>query len=408
MSLRLRQKEYDLEKEKLVQSQITLETKRQFIRCVCHEVRTPLSIILNGIYVLEAECKPLNQPSLIDAIEDVKLSCQSANDLMKALLAYEQLESRTMKISPRPVDLFSCILENIETFQPAARQWNVTLTFESTVSDSVFVNASVDEFSFAVRALVDNALKFSPTGTGVRIRLYFPSETGEDDNEEVYQWIRFEVTDMGQGLTPERVATLFKNIERFTPTSNNTEQGGGVAVCVVHGIIDLHKGRVGVASPGLGQGSSYFIDMPVLRAEKGHSSKSTHKTIYQGTYDFPSPSASAPRGFKLVRNLMRMGLFFNSESSSRGMSIRNVRMSSFRMMSRRASLLANVISSRRIGKSADTSTILIVFFALEASSTGADKLVESPSQVLLKGIPHKPEIVLENPHNSTQDSAPSG
>ena len=235
MSLRLRQKEYDLEKEKLVQSQITLETKRQFIRCVCHEVRTPLSIILNGIYVLEAECKPLNQPSLIDAIEDVKLSCQSANDLMKALLAYEQLESRTMKISPRPVDLFSCILENIETFQPAARQWNVTLTFESTVSDSVFVNASVDEFSFAVRALVDNALKFSPTGTGVRIRLYFPSETGEDDNEEVYQWIRFEVTDMGQGLTPERVATLFKNIERFTPTSNNTEQGGGVAVCVVHG-----------------------------------------------------------------------------------------------------------------------------------------------------------------------------
>ena len=344
--MRLRKKEYELEKEKLAQSQLTLETKRLFIRCVCHEVRTPLSIILNGIYVLENQCKPLHQPALDDAIEDVKLSCQSANDLMKALLAYEQLESRTMKISPRPLDVYTCTLENIQTFQPAARQWDVTLTFESSLQDSVFVSASIDEFGFAVRALVDNALKFSPNGTGVRTRLYIPSELGEEE-EGGSRWVRFEVTDMGQGLTQERVATLFKNIERFTPTSNNTEQGGGVAVCVVHGIIDLHRGRVGVASPGLGLGSSYFIDMPVLRTEQGPANKSDFRVIHQGTYDFPN--TSAPRGFKLVRNLMRMGLFLNPETSVRGMSGKSAGTSNFRALSRRSSLFASALSVKRLG-----------------------------------------------------------
>ena len=346
--MRLRQKEYALEREKLAQSQLTLETKRLFIRCVCHEVRTPLSVILNGIYVLESQCISLDRPDLTDAIEDVKLSCQSANDLMKALLAYEQLESRTMKISPRPLDVYTCIFENIQTFQPAARQWGITLTFESSLRDAVFVNVSTDEFGFAVRALVDNALKFSPEGTGVRTRLYFPSDLGEDEEDGGSQWVRFEVIDMGQGLTEERVATLFKNIERFNPTSNNTEQGGGVAVCVVHGIIDLHRGRVGVASPGVGLGSSYFIDMPVLRIEPGSTNENDVKVIHKGTYDFSTMSKSAPRGLKLVRNLMRMGLFFNPETSYRGMSFKSAG-TNFRMLSRRSSLFTSDLSVKRLG-----------------------------------------------------------
>jgi signal transduction histidine kinase len=215
------------EKDRLRSFEVSLDTKRLFIRCVCHEVRSPLSTVLSGIYILEDLLQD-DEDEVVNTIADIKLSCQSANDIMKALLLYEQLESKTMKVTTTPQEIQKFVEQNVMCFAAAARQGDVTLTLEKMDDDEIFVNCSPDEFGFALRALVDNAIKFAPPMTHVNVKLYTPSDEDNDDTSQgSTQWVRFKVTDMGPGLTADGVATLFKNIERFTPTDNNTDQGGG-------------------------------------------------------------------------------------------------------------------------------------------------------------------------------------
>jgi signal transduction histidine kinase len=273
----MRLQEQALEKENLALQQKTLQMHRLFIRSVCHEVRSPLSVVLNGIYMFEVLCRRHEDMLIDDTLLDIQSSCQSAVDLMESLLVYEQLESQTLKLKPEEMELAEFVESNLAGFIPLAKQWDVSLSYMVKLQGRAFVNASRTELGLTVRALVDNAMKYTPPGGRVEVNLY------ECEKLDSTDWIRVEVTDTGPGLSAEKVQSLFEHIQKFTPTTNNTEQGRGVAIYVIHGIVKLHGGKVGVASPGLGLGSSYFIDIPISRVEYGGVSLKDSKMIRGGS-----------------------------------------------------------------------------------------------------------------------------
>ena len=321
----LRMQDRTLDKENLRRSMALLDMKRLFVRSVCHEVRTPLSIVMNSLYMLESLCAPFEDTTINETLEEAKLSCQSANDMMQALLTYEQLEGRTLSLTLKEVDLHAFIEKSLQGVDAGARLWDITFKYDMKVLDQVFVNASVAEFDLAIRSLVKNAIKFTPPGGLVHLKLY--SIIGESvdigESSSIEDWIRFEVTDTGPGLSKKQIAALLRNIENFQPTFNNTEQGGGVTVCVVHGIVDLHGGRMGVVSPGEGQGSSYFIDMPIARRVAQPTLSPRRAVFHQGTNALSVKELFGKKDLN-VRSILKRGVYRPQSNSPKNASLNKV------------------------------------------------------------------------------------
>lgn len=278
----MRTQEQALAKEGLIRFQIlqeVLQTKRAFIRCVSHEVRSPLSVILQGINFLEELCTPLNNATISEVITDIQLSCASAMDIMLDLLTYERIESRTLQLEKVELDFHDLIEQNILHSVVTAKQKDIRLTLNINEDDQIYIHAAPSEMGLAIRNLLVNAVRFTPVGGRVEARVH-----SHGSNEADY--IRFEVSDTGDGLTEGDQAELMDQIQRFSPTVNDVEQGHGVGFFVCHGIVKMHGGRVGVQSEGIGLGSTYFIDMPVAHRKKRSSQGSSKKVqvMHQGSH----------------------------------------------------------------------------------------------------------------------------
>ena len=95
-----------------------LATKRSFVRMVSHEIRTPLNVVLTGLTVMEKElAKHNNEAALLDIVQDARLSCDSAIDLLNDLLSYEKLEAGVMTLEKSEVSVMALLREAVGPFQ---------------------------------------------------------------------------------------------------------------------------------------------------------------------------------------------------------------------------------------------------------------------------------------------------
>ncbi len=108
----------------------------------------------------------------------------------------------------------------------------------------------------AIYNLVENAIKYTPTGGQVRVKLH------PQANEVV-----FEVHDTGIGIAPLDLPRLFERFYRSGQPRSHTQRGTGLGLAIVKSIAERHEGRVWVESQ-LGKGSMFYIESP-LQCQKG-------------------------------------------------------------------------------------------------------------------------------------------
>jgi signal transduction histidine kinase len=109
--------------------------------------------------------------------------------------------------------------------------------------------ADVDRLQQVFWNLLKNALKFTPPGGRIRIR----SMNLRSD------LLRIEVRDSGKGIPPGTLSRIF---EPFEQVENSEGLGLGLAIC--KNIVELHGGRITVNSPGLGNGATFIVEIPVV------------------------------------------------------------------------------------------------------------------------------------------------
>lgn len=260
------------------------DEKRQFIRCVCHEVRTPLSVIYSALYLLDNVSAKYKDLAMTEAIEEAKLSCQSAADTISALLLHQQLESNAVVLRQERVNVYSYIEDCVSAFHPATELWDITFTYTYTSKFDMFMSVSTEEFGLAMRALINNGVRYTPPKGMVRVVVSSVLDDGSEASfDHKATFIRISVSDSGMGLTNEAKLAILLAIEKFTPSSNETQQGHGVALSTVHGVAKLHGGRIGIESAGLGQGSTFFVEIPILEKVWAPTLLPKGKVVHQGT-----------------------------------------------------------------------------------------------------------------------------
>jgi signal transduction histidine kinase/DNA-binding response OmpR family regulator len=223
---------------------------------ISHEFRTPLTLILGpiGQMLQETSARDLRQRLLL-----VRQNAEYLLRLISQILDLSKVESGKMRLRAAEHDLVSALQTIVVPFAALAEQQELTLQCDLPASPVLlyFDREVVDKI---INNLLANALKFTPRGGTVRLRLrgVMPERTvGRDGWKHGYAEIV--VGDTGIGIPRDQLSQIFKRF--YQVDSGRSREGIGVGLALVKELVELHGGTIGVESE-LNTGTTFTIRLP--------------------------------------------------------------------------------------------------------------------------------------------------
>jgi signal transduction histidine kinase len=230
--------------------------KEEFSALVSHELRTPLTSIIGYLELLNDEAeRDAEDPAAQQRIRFLNVVDRNARRLLRLvgdLLFVAQVEAGKLSLEEGDVDLESVAKDSVEAAAPRARDAHVELTLDS--ERVPLVRGDRDRLAQALDNLVSNAIKFTPEGGHVVVRLL-----REGDRTIL------EVSDTGIGISQADLERLFQRFFRTQRATSAAIPGFGLGLTIAQAIVHAHDGQISVQSLD-GQGTTFRIELPLLRA----------------------------------------------------------------------------------------------------------------------------------------------
>jgi signal transduction histidine kinase/DNA-binding response OmpR family regulator len=223
--------------------------KDEFLATVSHELRAPLNAIL-GWVTLAREGR-LDEASKERALETVERNAHTQKKLVDDLLDVSSIITGNLSLDLEPTDLASVIEKAVESVRPAAEAKGVHLQMDLGVMVDMF-RLDHNRIQQVIWNLVHNAVKFTPPGGSVKVRLWYCHGQAE-----------IEVSDTGIGIAPEFLPFVFDRFRQADGSITRTHGGLGLGLAIVRSLVEMHGGTVGVESAGLGQGATFRTTLPL-------------------------------------------------------------------------------------------------------------------------------------------------
>ena len=230
--------------------------KEEFSALVSHELRTPLTSIIGNLELLNDEAeRDADDPAAQQRIRFLNVVDRNARRLLRLvgdLLFVAQVEAGKLSLEQGDVDLESVAKDSVEAAAPRAREAHVELVLDS--ERVPLVRGDRDRLAQALDNLVSNAIKFTPEGGHVVVRLL-----REGDRAVL------EVSDTGIGISQADLERLFQRFFRTQRATSAAIPGFGLGLTIAQAIVHAHDGQISVQSLD-GQGTTFRIELPLLRA----------------------------------------------------------------------------------------------------------------------------------------------
>jgi signal transduction histidine kinase len=223
--------------------------KNQFLGMAAHDLRNPLHGILTYSSFLLEDADKLNadQIEFITVIHD---QSQYMASLVNDLLDVATIESGKLQLDLQPVDLLKLAQTNLNRNRLIAARKDITLDLQGdSIPMGLFDPAKIEQ---VLDNLTTNAIKYSPPGSRVHIRL---QTSGEEE-------ILISVQDEGPGIPPAEMEKLFKPFQRTSVKTTSGEKSTGLGLVIVKRIVTGHGGRIWVESQ-LGIGSTFYVAISI-------------------------------------------------------------------------------------------------------------------------------------------------
>lgn len=227
------------------------DTLRRFVADASHELRTPLTAIRTFTELLQGNAGS-DPGQRAEFLQESLAQIARLNWLTDNLLNLSRLDAGVANLELAPHTVAELIGEATAGFREQARQAGVELIVEADEPSPTLV-CDAGRLEMALRNLVDNALKFTPSGG--QIRLGYSEETTPATGQAVVIW----VADTGVGIDPEELPFIF---QRFFRSTRTRREGSGLGLAIVQSVAQAHSGTVSVNSEP-GQGSRFEIRLPL-------------------------------------------------------------------------------------------------------------------------------------------------
>lgn len=221
------------------------EKQRQFAADASHELRTPLSVVMASADLLEGD-PSITSPFLKQVIGDVRDEVKKMTKLVSDLLFVARSDNQALKLKLSKTDLAAAADQTVRLMQPLADKKNITLVREGEAS----LSAKLDEQKMKqlLLILVDNAVKYTPEGGKVTVRVMSPAA----------KKIRIEVEDTGIGISEADKERIFDRFFRVDKARSREMGGNGLGLAIAQEIVNLHGGTIGVESE-VGEGTKFIV-----------------------------------------------------------------------------------------------------------------------------------------------------
>ncbi len=251
--------------DQLLDKSIALEhlnrDKDEFIGIAVHGLKNPLSLIIMAASMLRLNSERMPKSELDKNLEWIELSAWRMEDLVLKLLQSNAIESGGMDCAPETIDVSSVLLPIVQEYDRLALAKGIRLVAEDAGHPlSVFADASMTRDIFD--NLISNAVKFSPTDTTIRVRIFPDVEPKEDTNELSTPMRRIAVQDEGPGITEEDQERLFGKFERLSARPTGGEHSTGLGLSIVKRFVEIMGGRIWCESTP-GNGAAFIVELPV-------------------------------------------------------------------------------------------------------------------------------------------------
>lgn len=223
------------------------QLKEEMLSAVSHEMRTPLTAILGF-----AEFMLDSQPAEKERRYFLKILLQEAQRLSRLIdnfLRLTRLKARRESYRMQPLNPTELLHNALGKFSQGLPQHSLHLEIVPGVKA---FSGDFDSICLALDNLLTNAVKYSPNGGDITIGAY-------NDNGEVVLWVR----DQGIGMEKSELDLIFNDFYRIDNTDRRRTGGAGLGLTLVREIVQLHQGRVRVASSP-GSGSTFYLSFPAL------------------------------------------------------------------------------------------------------------------------------------------------
>ncbi len=242
------------------QLQLAEETRRRFLQDSAHELKTPLAVIeatssamIDGVYTPERRH--------LETIRDQsRVLARIVDDLRTISLA----EGGHLPLQRIPLDV-RAVLESVAAgFEARAVSGSVRLSTDGP--SGLTVEADPDRIRQIVGALVDNALRHTPTGGSVRLVAVASRAPGPVVGGKIAParpMVQIAVEDSGPGIPVEALASIFERFYQADPSRSRGTGNSGLGLSIVKALADAHGGRAGAENRPEG-GARLWIELPAL------------------------------------------------------------------------------------------------------------------------------------------------
>ncbi|NWG17240.1 MAG: PAS domain S-box protein [Chloroflexi bacterium] len=226
--------------------------KSVFLANMSHELRTPLNAIIGYSEMLQEDADELEYTGLIPDLKKIQAAGRHLLDLINNILDLSKIEAGKMDLYLEAFDIRAMVEEVQSTIQPLAEKNQNTLVVVCPPDVGGMI-ADLTKVRQTLFNLLSNACKFTSKGE-VRFEVFRQVVDGLD-------WVRFQITDTGIGLTPTQVQELFKE---FTQADNSTTRkygGTGLGLAISRHFAQMMNGDILVESEP-GKGATFTVLLP--------------------------------------------------------------------------------------------------------------------------------------------------
>ncbi len=255
----------DVDQQKKQEKQRT-----EFISTASHEMRTPVAAIEGYLALAMNDKVCLVDEKARGYLEKAHASTQHLGQLFQDLLTSAKADDGRLTSHPQVVEMGGYLEHLTEDLRFTAQKKGLAMNFimgsedtpmpssskdKKVIKPLYFVEVDPDRLREVITNLVDNAVKYTPSG-GVSIGL-----TG---NKDVVQ---FYIKDTGSGIPPEDARHLFQKFYRVDNSATRTIGGTGLGLFICRKIVELYDGKIWIESK-VGDGSTFFVNLPRLDSQK--------------------------------------------------------------------------------------------------------------------------------------------
>jgi PAS domain S-box-containing protein len=232
------------------ETQTANRLKDEFLAVLSHELRTPLNAIVGYSRLLRGGI--LAPDKAARGLETLERNATWLTQIVEDVLDVSRIVAGKIRLDVQPVDLPLIVDNAVATVQPAADAKGIQL---QTVIDPRVGPVSGDpaRLQQVIWNLVSNAVKFTPKGGRVQVRL-----------ERVNSHVEIIVSDTGIGIQPDFLPYVFERFRQAEAGTTRKTGGLGLGLAIVRHIVEMHGGTVDASSAGEGQGATFRVRLPLM------------------------------------------------------------------------------------------------------------------------------------------------